>query len=50
LKLSAVAAHHCPRPAFQNMILDRACLGNIPKGPYTQVVARKRDSIKNAPF
>jgi len=32
LKISAVAAHHGPTPAFQTMTLDRACLGSILKG------------------
>ena len=32
LKISAVAAHHGPTPAFQTIKLDRACLGSILKG------------------
>jgi len=27
-----IAAHHGPTPAFQTIILDRACLGSILKG------------------
>ena len=42
-EMSAVAAHHGPPPAFQTIILDRACLGSILKG------SRHRVS-KNAPF
>ena len=49
---SAVAAHHGPSPAFQTIILDRACPGSVLKNSDTQVVARKRVSrvSRNAPF
>jgi len=54
LKISAVAAHHSPTPAFQTIILDRACPGSILKDsrPDTQMVARKRvfRVSRNAPF
>ena len=31
-KISAVGAHHGSNPAFQTILLDRACLGSILKG------------------
>ena len=31
-RISAVAAHHGPTPAFQTIKFDRACLGSILKG------------------
>ena len=53
-EMSAVAAHHGPPPAFQTIILDRACPGSILKDsrPDTQMVARKRVSrvSRNAPI
>ena len=52
LKISAVAAHHGPTPAFQTIKLDRACLGSILEGSRHSNDGHKRVSgvSRNAPF